>query len=88
MTKNIKALLVIILVFGTIYLSAEDVFQLVNDDDLEKLETILSKDHTLLNKPDRWGFSLLHRSAMKGQEIIFRHLLKIGAEINIKDFFR
>ena len=60
-----------------------DIFQLIENNDLEKLKKLLNKDHSQINSINKDGFAPLHISVIKGNFNIMYILLLNGANPNI-----
>ena len=64
--------------------SLNQMFNVIKSNDIKKIEEIIKKDRTLLNKLNNNGLSLLHILVIKKNIKIIELLLKNGADVNIK----
>ena len=60
-----------------------DIFKLIENNNIEKLKKLLNKDHSKINSINKDGFSPLHISVIKGNRDIIYILLLNGANPNI-----
>ena len=81
--KNLKPIFVIILVLmHTFQSNGQDIFETINNGDLETVKSILEKDPELIKARDNVGDSPLTWAVTTNNIEIARYLIKQGAEIN------
>jgi ankyrin repeat protein/Tol biopolymer transport system component len=73
--------------FGIILLawafSAQDIFQVIRNGDVEKLKVLLEKNPALANTPHPFGYYPIHLAALSGRLELVESLIERGADVRV-----
>jgi len=82
MKKLNSILLVFVILFATVTLQAQEIFEAVKNNDLTKVKQQVERDASIINLKDKSGNTPLHNAAITGSVTMVEYLLSKGADIN------
>lgn len=81
--KTVRLILTVtIILFVSITIRAQEIFDAVKANDLAKVKVLIEKDALLVNLRNKEGNTLLHQASIIGSIPIIEYLLSRGADIN------
>jgi len=82
--QYLSMILITVFVISSMVFS-QDIYEAAKNGDVDEIRKVLEKNPELLDVPDRYGFTPLHRAVIYGRKEMILFLMEIGADIKGKN---
>lgn len=80
-----KFLFGITLLIFTLNLSAQNIFRLLEQKEVQEIQKLITADPSAINTKNEWGVAPLHLAALSGFDELVSTMIDQGANVNITD---
>lgn len=80
-----KILLFCILAAAPVITNAQEIFDAIRSNDLQKVKTLIESDKTFVKRKDNYGDTPLHIAALVDNDEIARLLIEHGADLEVQN---